>query len=323
MNQKMFFSLTFLALCSCGNRNLEDYNREKAHRDEQRIQSAVGSYRGEMVNSRSREVLGLIQVDLHPDRLINVESQSETSALKASLLFSGKSPTYLNSSRTYYDWEAGRVNAEFSVPGSKQTSTIILRMDAKFTSGKLKGSIESLGFEKDSAEFELTKEKRDENSKSFFRSGQTSKSLNGKDEIELVYSGLLDGNEGDTSASKISLMITNSDSDPALKFAELLAPQKTVRAVMAISRNDPPRRQGRLRDGFSVNFTNGVWDPSLGTLQADYQSQNPMDRNHFSLRCSGRYVENEETPSELNCRYQSSERGITLDMSLRMEGSLK
>ncbi len=318
MKNNLKFLLLTLTLAACGNdRSLEDYNRDKAREDENKIESAVGTYRGELRSTRNNEILGVLQIDLSTNRKVDSLSLEKTT-LETSVFFSGRSPIYISSGHTYYDWKSGRVNSEFSMlqsTGKKLT----LKMDGAIYGNRLKGEFKVAGYDSHGGEFVLDRMQKRSSAESFFRSGQIANRLLGQDEVNLTYTGEMTANneESDSTknASRVSLLISNSDTDPALRFAEIFSPQKSVRAVLTISR----ARRGESHEGsngFSLPFNNATWEPLIGTLVADYRSIGSADRSHLSLRCSGLATAKASHPTKLNCRYQSSERAITRDLKL-------
>jgi hypothetical protein len=333
MRKYATWTLLTLLLSSCLNdKSLEDYNREQAREDESKLLSAAGSYRGELYSTKLRAAVGVIQVDFSADRQVN-QLDLEKTVLKTTVFFSGKSPIYLSSNQTYYDWKTGRFNAEFSgfttAPNGGKDFT--LRMDGSLDGTRLKGQFELEGYEDYVGDFTLSKLKERQSAESFFRSGQIGEELKGQDEIELNYSGTIESMRDSNSPSVITLFISNTDVYPPLRFAELFSPKKSVRAVLTFGRREKlgsgggtqrvKRAQAETTDGFSLTFNSGSWEPSLGILTVDYQSMNPIDRTHFSLRCSG-YDDEERVanPSKIQCKYQSSERGITRVFKMNREG---
>ncbi len=316
--QSIFLGL--LLLVACGrDRNLDDYNRDKALEDASRMESIEGSYRGTVLDIGNIEV-GALQIDLSADRSVD-SLNLERSVLKTRIYFSGKSPIYLSSEKSYYDWRSGRFQSEFLLSLNSTQSRKLL-LDGKIISGKLSGNLRVSGFDDHQGTFDLSRVTDGQSAQAYFRSGELREELIGNEIVSLRYRGLIRTSAGqpDENAMRATLDISNRDMNPELRFAEIFSPRKTVRSVLTFNSPGVETSSGQIfEDGFSLSFNLGQWEEAVGSLDVEFQSANPGDRNHFSLHCLGLHLK--DPARELICSYESSERGVALQFNLLREES--
>jgi len=266
--------LALSAFTGCGDRNADDYRREKMGLELARYQAVAGTYSGPLVTGRG-ESPGQISIALRAEAA-NIDSSDRLSSeqkavLRGEVSFSfnddSTRKTTLAFNDGYYNDAEGTFRATIQVNQSVQAVSQVTRLDlyGRIASGRFDGRIEVSGFKDDGAGFRAVRDDR-----SLAPGSASPPSGKPRPALDLRLASRAKFSS-DGRIETVRARVSASESSNEEDFLLLLKPVRIVNITM------------NMEPGLIFITTDGRWDLRAGTLRAKLST--PSGRGQVELSC--------------------------------------
>lgn len=247
----IIFLLPFLA--ACGDRDLDEYQRERESEEISKVTSISGVYEGEILRTVDEASLGHLVLDLQPDVRINlnpdkVNAQRQV-VLKGNLELRDQKSKFISFSNAFFDSESNIFQAV--ITQSTAGGNLSLDLEGKWSGTTISGSLEVKGFPEsrtifklEKSEGQMTKHVRVVGHESAKPEGTKTERWDAK-KIQPSF------NFGAKSYFQVRELDSSSDEE----FFQTFAPLKYVDAIVTFT------------EGATAYFPSAVWDLRTGRLR--------------------------------------------------------
>lgn len=301
-----YFAL-FLFLAACGDRNLDDYQKDRVAEEVAKIDSISGIYDGEVIRKSDGVSLGHLVMELQPDTQINLPNDKVVAQrqvfLKGSLELRDQKSKFISFSGAYYDSTTNTFQAMISMIDSN--SNLKLDMIGKVNRSDILGTIEVKGFPESQTTFKLRRS-----------SDQTQRPI----QILKNESAMPEGSPlerwdavkvtpSSSSDAKSFFTIREIDTTSEQEFFQVFAPLKYVDAALYFSEKT------------GISFSNALWDLRTGRLSAKAHLNlgSSAPERDIILNCIS--ISDVQKNLGWNCTYINNGAAVIFDFEFRKKAS--
>ncbi len=161
----MLSALCVIALAGCGDKNLEDYQREQASRDLSKLDNARGDFSGYLKRSLNGETMGALLIRFTPELRPTAGKAGTTestlspnqAALIADIEFQGKGEYRAHVKDGLFNPDTGQYDVDLKISRASGTAeTLSLR--GKIVGNRFEGTLQAPGFSQMAGEFSLVRD---------------------------------------------------------------------------------------------------------------------------------------------------------------------
>lgn len=232
----VLLSAFLVAGAGCGDRTLDDYQRDKVNENLSRIQAISGTYSGTISNADTKVPFGAFSIQLTPDTTVTQNNDKtgpiQIAKIRGKVTYEGTTKAVLVFQNADYDWDRNTIKASFTVDNNAMDLT------GKIENGHLTGELEAEAYPDNAATFDVTLNAPAADAQAIV-SAHPKTPLNPGDALSARYEA--DANLWDrTTTDHVSLTISKYDLTNEEQFFTLLTPVSFVTVSLRPTENMQP-----------------------------------------------------------------------------------
>lgn len=296
-------------LVGCGDKNTDDYNKQKVLQEIAKLQTVVGTYRGPLVRKTGKAELGTLTIELEADTRItlgaNQTNPSRQAVLKGALVIENDTKTLLSFSDGFLDSNSKELQA--TIPLVRRNSdAVTIQLFGMVSDNGMTGTIRAREFSEFSAEFTLTKiESQKINPMVTSDNPETQP----QGPPAQLWTATYPSTKSTTGWRSVDLIIFPHQATNEEEFINIFVPVKLVDAAI------------NFNDMVQVPFANSEWDLRTGKLHGETKGGSGADEHDLALDCIAFRIPDNQFG--WNCRYMNNLRGSVFSASLAPKPSSK
>ncbi|MBN8554389.1 MAG: hypothetical protein J0L93_03000 [Deltaproteobacteria bacterium] len=312
--KKYFYILGVCALSAgCGDRNLQDYQKQKVAEEISKIQPIIGIYSGEILSKSDQSSVGKLTFQIDADSRINLSTDQSTptrqAVLKGTLQLESNKKITIPFSDGYFDSVTGEFQLNIFIR-RKTTDEVTMQIKGFLVGDSLNGNLQVREYPERGAVFKLKKINADQIKPSVISKDSSISPEGGKPDTWIFREPGQNG-KADRMIKFFIFQDTHSDIED---FLSNFVSVKIVDAAVDFN------------SGVQVIFSPSKWDLRTGTLKGGYKAETSSQSIDIRLDCISYLLSEYSNPNQMNqigwnCRYINSTRGSVMEWKLLPEGA--